>query len=125
MARARGRADRAEPHSHQRPAREPAQGAAEGDRKVLLVEIEALDELGIGVVLDWECPRHEARIVERDGRWVVAASGYPRPIPGVSVERNLKGISFAVANAPGLLALAWEAWPEARDFDALVEALAG
>ena len=36
---------------------------------------------------------------------VVAASGYPRPIPGVSPERNLKGVSFAVANATGLLAL--------------------
>jgi hypothetical protein len=33
------------------------------------------------------------------------ASGYPRPIPGVPAERNLKGLSFAVANATGLLAL--------------------
>ena len=33
------------------------------------------------------------------------ASGYPRPIPGVPPERNLKGISFAVANVTGLLCL--------------------
>jgi hypothetical protein len=31
-------------------------------------------------------------------------SGYPRPVPGVPPERNLKGISFAVANVTGLLA---------------------
>ena len=34
----------------------------------------------------------------------LAASGYPRPIPGVPVERNLSGISFAVANVTGFLA---------------------
>jgi hypothetical protein len=38
-------------------------------------------------------------------RRIVRASGYPRPIPGVPPERNLKGISFAVANATGLLCL--------------------
>jgi hypothetical protein len=38
----------------------------------------------------------------------VRASGYPRPIPGVDPERNLKGLSFAVANATGLLALMLE-----------------
>lgn len=37
------------------------------------------------------------------------ASPYPRPIPGVPVERNLSGVSFAVANATGLLALTLEA----------------
>ncbi|MYG21824.1 MAG: hypothetical protein F4168_05470, partial [Gemmatimonadetes bacterium] len=38
------------------------------------------------------------------GDAVVAASPYPRPIPGVPVERNLSGISFAVANVTGVLA---------------------
>jgi hypothetical protein len=38
----------------------------------------------------------------------VRASGFPRPIPGVPPERNLKGLSFAVANATGLLAVALE-----------------
>jgi hypothetical protein len=32
------------------------------------------------------------------------ASGYPRPIPGVPPERNLRGVSFAVANATGVIA---------------------
>lgn len=34
----------------------------------------------------------------------VGASIYPRPIPGVPRERNLHGISFAVANVSGFLA---------------------
>jgi len=34
----------------------------------------------------------------------VGASIYPRPIPGVPRERNLSGISFAVANVSGFLA---------------------
>ena len=38
-------------------------------------------------------------------RITLRASGYPRPIPGVPPERNLKGLSFAVANATGLLCL--------------------
>jgi hypothetical protein len=39
------------------------------------------------------------------------ASGYPRPIPGVPPERNLRGQSFAVANATGILALLIESGP--------------
>lgn len=34
------------------------------------------------------------------------ASPYPRPIPGVPPDRNLSGISFAVANVTGFLARA-------------------
>jgi hypothetical protein len=61
----------------------------------------------IAVELDWDCPRDECRVhVDDDGTTRVRASGYPRPIPGVPAERNLKGPSFAVANATGLLALA-------------------
>jgi subtilisin family serine protease len=59
----------------------------------------------IPVLLDWDCPREEYRIgALDDGRTVYRASGYPRPIPGVPPERNLKGISFAVANVTGFLA---------------------
>ena len=59
----------------------------------------------VGVLLDWDCPRDEIRRqATGDGRRVYAASGYPRPIPGVPPERNLKGISFAVANVTGCLA---------------------
>jgi subtilisin family serine protease len=59
----------------------------------------------VPVLLDWNCPREQFRVDELpDGRKAYRASGYPRPIPGVSPERNLKGISFAVANVTGLLA---------------------
>ncbi len=65
--------------------------------------------LAIGVTLDWTLPREEAAVevtVEGVRRCLrLRASGYPRPIPGVPPERNLKGISFAVANATGLLCL--------------------
>ena len=68
----------------------------------------------IPVSLDWTCPREEYRLVSRNGRHVIAASGYPRDIPNVPRERNLKGISFAVANASGFVARALEASPGAR-----------
>lgn len=57
------------------------------------------------VALDWDCPRDGYRTSALpDGRTLYRASGYPRPIPGVPPERNLKGISFAVANVTGLIA---------------------
>jgi len=65
----------------------------------------------IGVVMDAAVPRDCVEVrggrSGEDGRerdWVVAASPYPRPIPGVPVEANLNGISFAVANVSGVLA---------------------
>jgi hypothetical protein len=59
----------------------------------------------IAVGVDWTCPRDEI-IVEAAASDVVRlrASGFPRPIPGVPPERNLKGVSFAVANATGVIA---------------------
>jgi subtilisin family serine protease len=63
----------------------------------------------VGVRLDWDCPREAYRVINGDGRRVIAASGYPRDIPNVPRERNLKGISFAVANASGFVARAVEA----------------
>jgi hypothetical protein len=44
---------------------------------------------------------------------VFYASGYPRPVPGLPQERNLNGISFAVANMTGFVARARQACPEA------------
>jgi hypothetical protein len=61
----------------------------------------------IAVHEDRDCPRDEYR---RLGPMEFAASGYPRPIPGVPPERNLSGISFAVANMTGFFA---------RDYDIL------
>jgi len=58
----------------------------------------------IPVQLDWDCPRERYRTSRIDGVEVYRASGFPREIPGVPRERNLSGISFAVANVTGLLA---------------------
>ena len=59
----------------------------------------------VPVVVDWDCARDVYRTsLLPDGRMLYHASGFPRPIPGVAPERNLKGISFAVANVTGLLA---------------------
>jgi subtilisin family serine protease len=59
----------------------------------------------VPVTIDWNCPRDEYRTsVLTDGRVLYHASGYPCPIPNVPPERNLKGISFAVANMTGMLA---------------------
>ena len=77
----------------------------------------------LGICLDWDLPRNAVRLGRRDGRRVLYASGYPRPIPGVSPERNLSGISFAVANATGIVALALEPFPEARGRAAALAAL--
>jgi hypothetical protein len=54
-----------------------------------------------GVIADSALERDQYRKLS-DGRF--AASPYPRPIPGVPKEKNLQGISFAVANLTGLLA---------------------
>lgn len=57
------------------------------------------------VSLDWTVPR-ETCFVERLDRSGASfrACGFPRPIPGVPPERNLKGLSFAVANVSGVVA---------------------
>lgn len=47
--------------------------------------------------------RFERDELEIDDRGFIAAP-YPRPIPGVPKERNLHGVSFAVANVSGFLA---------------------
>jgi subtilisin family serine protease len=61
----------------------------------------------VSVGLDWSLPREQCLVhIDVNGEVRVAASGFPRPIPGVPPERNMKGLSFAVANATGLLALA-------------------
>jgi hypothetical protein len=71
----------------------------------------ALDDV-VSVRLDWSLSR-DTCVVEAGPEGTsgirVRACGLPRPVPGVSPERNLKGLSFAVANATGLLALAMEA----------------
>ena len=60
----------------------------------------------VGVTLDPACDRRALVMIADGARGSVGfgASGYPRPIDGVPVERNLSGISFAVANVTGFLA---------------------
>lgn len=66
-------------------------------------------ESAIAVDADETCPRDRFR--QRNG--IFLASPYPRPIPGVPPARNLQGISFAVANMTGFVALALESVPRA------------
>jgi subtilisin family serine protease len=54
----------------------------------------------VAVEADESCARDRFRY--RDGLFL--ASPYPRPIPGVPPERNLHGVSFAVANMTGFVA---------------------
>jgi subtilisin family serine protease len=57
----------------------------------------------IGVGLDRDCPRERYRVEETANGRVYYASGYPRSLPGLPPERNLNGISFAVANMTGFV----------------------
>ena len=79
----------------------------------------------VGVCLDPEQARETVAVEEREGRPVLLASPYPRPIPGVPKERNLNGISFAVANASGCLAAALAGRDEVRSAAAAVALLGG
>jgi hypothetical protein len=72
----------------------------------------------IGVSLAWDCPRES--YYSKDGEWY--ASGYPRSVPGVAQQRNLNGISFAVANMTGFIARAAEGM-EHRSFENVCAAL--
>jgi subtilisin family serine protease len=77
----------------------------------------------VSVRLDATCPRHEYRVAGGEGPIVFCASGFPREIPGVPPERNLNGISFAVANMSGFAACAREE-ASAGSIDEIVRLLA-
>ncbi|MGQ0732977.1 MAG: S8 family serine peptidase [Acidobacteriota bacterium] len=67
----------------------------------------------VAVVLDSTLPRDECEVAIGEHLQIhIRACGYPRPIPGVPPERNLRGLSFAVANATGFLARVGEGVPE-------------
>jgi Subtilase family len=72
----------------------------------------------VGVRADASIDRgtYDVRTVEN--RSVLVTSPYPRDIPGVPRERNLHGVSFAVANASAFVARAREQAPGA-DLDAV------
>jgi subtilisin family serine protease len=56
------------------------------------------------IEVDWTLERDELEVAGNTDETIFRATGYPRPIPGVPRERNLSGISFAVANVTGFLA---------------------
>lgn len=92
------------------------------DRNLVLVAAHEMNEQPalpgvlpgvLPVGLDWDCPRESYRAVTKEAQTVFLASGYPRPIPGLPLQQNLNGISFAVANMTGLVVRAKQAYPEA------------
>jgi subtilisin family serine protease len=62
----------------------------------------------IGVDVDWSLPRDRYRIENGGGCARFLAPGFPRPLPGRPPERNVYGVSFAVANMTGFVARACE-----------------
>jgi subtilisin family serine protease len=76
----------------------------------------------ISVDVDWNLPRDRYRVSDISGCPVFYASGFPRPLPGVPLSRNLTGISFAVANMTGFVVHACEKL-EDRTPDKVVSAL--
>jgi subtilisin family serine protease len=59
----------------------------------------------VGVIADTAGDRESIELIRQQGALPrIAASPFPRPIPGVPRERNLAGVSFAVANVTGFLA---------------------
>jgi len=77
-----------------------------------------------GVDVDDPCERTEYRARQSVDRLVLSASPYPRPAAGIPKERNLQGISFAVANVSGYAARALEGLPD-RSLAALGNTLMG
>jgi subtilisin family serine protease len=62
-----------------------------------------------GVLANADIERDELEVARLSDAWpTFTASPYPRPIPNVPRERNLSGVSFAVANVTGFLARATE-----------------
>ena len=68
----------------------------------------------ICVAQDPTLPRDQYRV---EGE-IFYASSYPRPMPGVPPERNLNGVSFAVANMTGFIARACEDLAD-RSYDSI------
>jgi subtilisin family serine protease len=104
--------------------RETLQSAVERARKHDALIVAADDDDGtrwlpgclndvIAVRADWNCPRDTYRVAGAGDRPTIVTSPFPRDIPGIPRERNVNGVSFAVANASGFVARALEASPGA------------
>jgi hypothetical protein len=81
-------------------------------------------EGAIGVVADPEQDRETVTVLDRGGRTLLRAAPWPRPVPGVPRERNFNGISFAVANATGVIAQALADRPDVTTAEAALDLLA-
>jgi len=73
----------------------------------------------VSVVADPHLEREEL-VVDESG---FTAAPYPRSIPGVPKERNLSGVSFAVANVSGFLARLLEGRPDLSSVEAVLRDL--
>jgi len=69
----------------------------------------------VGVLADIDLARDTLAVDTESPEPALRASPFPRPIPGVPPQHNLWGVSFAVANATGILARALEAGAPAAD----------
>jgi Subtilase family len=76
----------------------------------------------VGVLADPMLLDDQFGIVECRGKRVFSAPPYPRPIPGVPRERNLQGISFAVAHITGWIARLWPANGGSVDWEDILAA---
>ena len=71
----------------------------------------------LAVAADPESDRNRCRF--QDG--IFWAAPWPRPIPGVPPERNLNGVSFAIANCTGLLARSLESHTPVDAYEHLLQ----
>ena len=76
----------------------------------------------IPVRVDYALARDQYRVADFEGRTLFHASGFARGIPGVPPERNLHGISLAVANLTGFAARAAEVCAD-RSLESLIRML--
>ena len=76
----------------------------------------------IPVLVDYTLARDQYRVVDLGAITLFHASGFAREIPGVPPERNLHGISLAVANMTGFAARAAEVSND-RSFEMLIKTL--
>jgi hypothetical protein len=77
----------------------------------------------VGVHVDSHGARDSMVVETGPHGLVLHASGWPRPIEGLPPERNVSGVSFAVANATGFLARALEVCSDVVDLPRLAELL--
>jgi subtilisin family serine protease len=79
----------------------------------------------VGVLADSSKEAGEYGVEIRNGKTVFTASPFPREIPGVPRERNLHGVSFAVANVTATLARFWKPETVVQDWESVLVCHAG